>query len=292
MSSTFLQDVVSAAAAPVLVAGRVVSDIVSSINPSISRLQSIGLNASGAQTSSKNTDIGVRFRDQNSNASTRDWRVRISLGQNDIFYNANDAGNGILMPLRETNGVVFPYTPQIDVNHLATYVAQRHTHSNYAQQFYEGSEIQSISIRGEFTAQTQDEAAYVLACIYFFRSATKMFFANSGKYTGNPPPIVYLNGYGDHYFPNVPCIITQFSHSMPNDVDYIESGKQSVQTVNNRFTDYELERQTSTKVIEGTRIPTYSQLSIVLSPVYSKRRTTEFDLNEFAKGGLIDKGFI
>jgi len=59
--------------------------------------------------------------------------------------------------------------------------------------------------------------------LYFFRAATKMFYGNSGTYQGAPPPIVYLDGYGAHYLPHVPCLLTQFSHTMPNDVDYIET---------------------------------------------------------------------
>lgn len=297
MSTTFLQDVISTAAAPILTVGKAISD--NFINPATARLQSIGRNGSAAQAPTRPVDIAVRFRDQNSTARSRDWRVRITLSkQADIFYQAGDAAQGILAPLRETNGIVFPYTPQITVTHQAQYSQQRYTHSNYPQNFYEHSEIQSIQIRGEFTAQTPDEASYVLACIYFFRAATKMFFAESGKYTGNPPPLVYLNGYGDHYFPNVPCVITQFSHDMPADVDYMESKSQAITKsffaapTREGAGEFETERQTQTSLIEGTRVPTASTITLNLQPTYSRRRLTEFNLNDFAQGRLIDKGFI
>ena len=93
-----------------------------------------------------------------------------------------------------------------------------------------------------------------------------MFFGNSSN-PGNPPPMVFLDGYGDHYFPHVPCVVTQFSHTMPSDVDYVSSG--------------------------GTRVPTVSQFTIQLQPIYSKNNIAEnFSLESFAAGRLTDRGFL
>jgi hypothetical protein len=38
---------------------------------------------------------------------------------------------------------------------------------------------------------------------------------------GNPPPIVFLNGYGNYVFKNVPVAITNFQVQLPKDCDYI-----------------------------------------------------------------------
>jgi hypothetical protein len=96
-----------------------------------------------------------------------------------------------------------------------------------------------------------------------------MWFGQSTR-AGTPPPIVFLDGYGEHYFPHVPCVITSFAHTMPPEVDYI-----------------------STKPAGGgTRMPTLSNIQLSLMPVYSRRRTTEFNLDDFAAGSLINKGFI
>jgi hypothetical protein len=99
-----------------------------------------------------------------------------------------------------------------------------------------------------------------------------MFFG-AGKNIGNPPPLVFLNGYGRHYFPNVPCVITNFSHSMPGEVDYIETGLTG-------------------GVTESTKIPTASKISVNLQPVYSKGRIAEFNLQDFSQGRLVDRGFL
>ena len=169
-----------------------------------------------------------------------DWRVRVSLAPNSTYF-YNDSRNTLLSPLvRETGGgtsaignvlgdlaapwlgtnkrigVVFPYTPQLQVTHAANYSAQKLTHNNYAQYFYDNSEVQAINITAEFTVQNVNEGQYLLAALYFFRSVTKMFFgADQDPAAGNPPPLVYLNGYGQYYLPNVPCVVTQFSHTIP-----------------------------------------------------------------------------
>lgn len=232
----------------------------------------------------------------------RDWRVKVSTKAQALSY------AGIMSPLNQTQGVVFPYTPQISVTHQANYTPQRLTHSNYPAYAYENSEIQVIQINADFTVQTREEANYLLACIYFFRTATKMFFG-AGRDAGNPPPIVFLNGYGTHYFPNVPCLVTQFGHTMPNDVDYVETGSQNSQDFmtgrsngsqfgifsegyNDRLLNNWNTPSNSSISNSSTRVPTSSVLSVALQPIYSKKKTSEFSLESFGRGELISKGFV
>jgi hypothetical protein len=283
-----LQDIVSTVAAPVLagvnVASRAIGDF---LNPAVKRLSASGL----LGTTSRALSPSVRFFDGQSRNDN--WKVRIRISQNSpILYNV---GNGLLDPIKRESGIIFPYTPTISTTYQAVYTTQRFTHSNYNHQSFDNSEVQSIQITADFTAQNQDEAEYVLACIYFFRAATKMFFGK-GELAGNPPPIVFLNGYGSHYFPDVPCIVTSFTHTMPSEVDYIEAGggrqitePSQVANLGELGINTDLQKSSSAG---KTRIPTISQFQITLQPVYSKESLTEFDLNEFAQGKLINKGFI
>lgn len=280
MSFTLLQDVLSTVGAGAITGARAITGIT---NPITSRLRQGGLLGGVKQNQKPSFDI--KYVNKDSGTMSQDWRVRVTLASSsDIFFRSSDAG--ILAPLRDTNGVIFPYTPTITVASQTNYSQQRFTHGNYNHFAYENSEVQQIQIQADFTAQNRDEAAYVLACIYFFRAASKMFFGQ-GKYAGNPPPIVFLNGYGEHYFKDLPCILTTFSHTMPNDVDYIES-RPETELINS-----ELGLTRSTEIFgTGTRIPTISQMSLNLQPVYSKDRVTEFNLDEFAKGRLVQRGFI
>lgn len=192
-----------------------------------------------------------------------DWRVRISVQQpiQNIFYT---------QPLYTTNGVIFPYTPAVTINHVARYGTSQLTHSNYTSYFYEGSEVQNITINGEFTVQNIAEGQYLIAAIQFFRSCTKMFYGASAL-AGTPPPMVFLDGYGGTYLPHVPCVITQFSHTMPADVDYV-----NIPVVN----------------LGGpatTRLPTNSTLAITLQPIYSRNNVSRnFTVEQFAQGAYLN----
>jgi hypothetical protein len=209
--------------------------------------------------------------------SLDDWRVRISMqpATAEFFYNAN---NLVTKPLVATKGVIFPYTPQVQVTHSAKYGSQPLTHSNYPAYFYDYSEVQAITITGEFTVQNAQEGQYLMAAIHFFRSATKMFYGNDAI-AGTPPPMVFLDGFGSAYFPHVPCILQQFQHTMPADVDYIEVpiGVDVTQgPVNTNLVGIR------------TRLPTTSSLSIQLQPVYSRTNIADnFSLTDYAQGFLI-----
>lgn len=215
-----------------------------------------------------------------------DWRVRISMrpATAALFY--NNQSNAIMYPLSQSKGVIFPYTPTVSVTHSARYGATTLTHSNYSSYFYEGSEVQSIQISGDFTVQNVEEGQYLMAAIQFFRACTKMFFGNS-PLAGTPPPMVFLSGFGDAYLPNVPCVVTNFSHTMPSDVDYVEVpiGTSLQNIVGNQI-------NTNMAGVK-TRMPTMSTVTLTLQPVYSRRNVADnFTLEKFSAGALIDRGFL
>lgn len=264
-----------------------------SADPSAARLAAAGL-ATGAENVLKDIAgrvFNVDFRN-NSGApinTTNDWRIRISMQPKtaNLFYNGSER-SFLTGPLAITNGVVFPYTPQIQVTHQAKYEQAALTHSNYASYFYQGSEIQNIQINGDFTVQNVEEGQYLLAVIHFFRACTKMFFGKD-PLAGTPPPMVFLDGYGPHYFPHVPCVVTQFSHTMPSDVDYVECWPYAENNSVYNFAG-------SSPYIASTRLPTMSSVNVTLQPVYSRRNIAEnFELTRYGGGYLVqsptsDKG--
>lgn len=307
------------------------------LNPSTSRLNIAGLIPGGLPSLGKNVpNIGFNGMNQAGGspataASEDDWRVRVSLspGAKILYNDLTNGPNALQHPLIETNGVIWPYTPQITVNHNANYSTAHLTHSNYPAHFYNNSEVADIQISGDFTVQNMEDGQYLMAAVYFFRSATKMFFGQ-GSNVGNPPPIVFLDGYGSHYFPHVPCVITQFSHTLPNEVDYIQVPiSQTVLDTSPTDPNRSLDLNTNsikgangetyvpsllvsntqattpstqatvagakTKTIQtNTRVPTTSTVSVTLRPVYSRKNIHDrFDLDKFAAGGLLedkDKG--
>jgi len=262
-----------------------------------SRLTTVGLAAGGVpkNMADLNRSVGavsVRtgFGQGPSTGIGEDWRVRISLATNaTIFYKGTNPG--IQAPLLNTSGVVFPYTPSISVQHNARYGETKLTHSNYASYFYEGSDVSAITIAGEFTVQSPEEGKYVIAALTFFRSCTKMWFGTQTQpLAGNPPPMVFLNGYGKLYFPNVPCVITNFNHTMPAEVDYLEV-RHSADEFNpygNTKTGGQAKSQIEMLSNAATRVPTSSTMSITVQPVYSRKFVHEnFNLDSFATGELL-----
>lgn len=155
-----------------------------------------------------------------------DWRVRLTLAPAtpNILYNVPPDQAGILLPLQSTNGVVFPYMPAINIVYKANYDEVNLAHTNYKILAYNNSVVEAISITADFTAQDTYQADYVLAVIHFFRSVTKMFYGqDQNPKPGTPPPICYMYGLGQFQFNAHPLVITQFSYSLPNNVNYIRS---------------------------------------------------------------------
>jgi hypothetical protein len=240
--------------------------------------------------------------------------------------NGRDSGPGILAPLAKTDGVVFPYTPTIETAYVAKYNAIDLTHSNYKGYFYQGSSVNDITIKGTFTAQDTAEAAYLLAVIHFFRSVTKMFYGQDPQ-RGTPPPLVYLSGFGDYQFSDHPCMVANFTYSLPADVDYIRAvgfNNYGVNMDNRRnqvsgpglggilgsFIKQKLGNnglspggvsrvpsppqvnQNVNNTINSTYVPTKMEISVTLHPVQTRNQVSkQFSLQGFANGDLIRGGF-
>ena len=260
----------------------------------------------------------IRAQRQNQAQST-DWRVRLRLAPtSDYLYNAPDCGP-VLYPLRDSDGVIFPYTPTIDIGYKANYSHYDLIHSNYRGYFYQNSHIDQIQLKATFTAQDTTEANYLLAVIHFFRSVTKMFYGQDAE-RGSPPPLTYLSGLGDYQFNEHPCVVSQFNYNLPADVNYVRA--QSVlsngnnllnarkrQTVLGNPLSYALQRLTTVGMTKGgldqtfapsgslgadnsTYVPTKMEISLTLLPMQSRAQVSQqFSLRGFANGNLLKGGF-
>jgi hypothetical protein len=266
-------------------------------------------------------------------ASNTDWRLRISLAKGATYlYKAQASkgdtsgktGPGILQPLAATNGVIFPYTPKIDMGYKANYSNYDLTHSNYRGYFYQNSNISDINITGHFTAQNTAQANYLLAVIHFFRSATKMFYGAKDPNRGSPPPLVFMSGLGQYQFNNHPCVITEFAYNLPEDVDYIRASVINNVGLNASTISNVLNSGVAAGKITGnarlaaafttpgalpnipfgspntpnnatgvpTYVPTKMDITLRLLPVQSRQQVSKtFNLPEFANGSLLRGGF-
>jgi hypothetical protein len=217
----------------------------------------------------------------------KDWRVKLSIPPIDSIFDTTTTFSNvpsqrpILAPLIESNGFIFPYTPSVTLTHSANYSSMDPIHNNYPFAAYENSKIDKITIVGDFYCENSYDASYWIAGVHFFRIMTKMFFGD-GAYSGSPPPIIKLSGYGDYVFNQVPVAVTQFSVEMPKDVDYIPSS-------------FSVPTQLQATAGVGY-VPVKSVFTVTLMPMYSRESVRKFNLNDFASGKFLNptngKGFI
>lgn len=215
-----------------------------------------------------------------------DWRVRLQIPQGaDAVYNSILAGNDLMAPLIPSRGIFWPLTPAVVIQHSANYNPLAQTHSNYPFQAYQNSQVDSLNVIGEFPVQNSDDAKHWVATVNFLRTITKMYFGKEQALKGNPPPIMHLSGYGDHVFNKVPVIVNTFNVELRPGIDYI-STKQS---------DIYSQRPGNINVLNQTGesqswAPTLSNISVLVTPIYSRESIKNFSLAEFARGELSGKG--
>jgi hypothetical protein len=258
-------------------------------------------------------------------ASDNDWRVRLSLANWSSFKTSP-----VLSPLKKAGGLIFPYTPKINISSGAKYNQVPTTHTNYSFQAYQNSDPGTINITADMFVEDSTQALYWIAMVHYLRSLTKMFTGADVK-SGNPPPIIYLNGYGNYVFKNVPVVVTKLQVDLASDVDYI--GCQVSGSLASEIAGIADQVGDLTGAISGAvsgvsgiantvgniaggvsqaagilgalgvpgisgggmaHVPTKSSFNITLQPVYSRESVKKFSLDRFVTGGYMNNsvGYI
>ena len=275
-ASNFVSSIVSDVKGAVKGAiGDTVNQKLGSLGP-LGKLAATFINQTGGfGTSINNRTISRAIISSNNTVTdASDWRVSISVPE--VLRTASN----ILAPLRENSGssafntgnkMIFPFNPTVLLSHSANYSQVQPTHTNYSYNAYENSQIDAITITGEFFQENENDAKYWVACLHFLRTATKMFYGDSDP-LGNPPVVCRLNGYGKHVLNNIPVVITNFTTDLPVDVDYIKC------TIDGQ-TNY---------------VPTQSSVTVTLQPQYARRSQSGFSLQSYIGGGHINgpEGFV
>ena len=274
-ASNFVSSIVSDAKSAIKGAiGDTINQKLGSLGP-LGKLAANFINQTGGfGASNKNRTISRAVISSNNSVSdASDWRVSISVP--DILLKEGE----VLGPLTSesstntstTGKMIFPFNPTVLLSHSANYSQIQPTHTNYPYQAYENSQVDAITVTGEFYQENENDAKYWIACLHFLRSATKMFYGNSYP-LGNPPVVCRLNGYGKHVLNDIPVVITNFTTDLPVDVDYIQC------TINGMI----------------NYVPTQSSITVTMQPQYARRSQSGFSLNEYASGGHINgpEGFV
>ena len=86
----------------------------------------------------------------------------------------------------------FLLTPTILLGHSANYSQIAPTHQTIHYNAYENSQVDQITITGEFYTENEEDAKYWIGVLHFLRTITKMYYGDSNP-QGNPPPVCRLN---------------------------------------------------------------------------------------------------
>jgi hypothetical protein len=182
------------------------------------------------------------------------------------------SGPNMAPEIKAAGGIVFPYTPNVSYDTSASYGSSNPLHSNYTQYFFKNSAVSAISITGKFTVQNENEVNIWLSIVHLGRILTKMPFGNDTKFlAGSAPPVLRLQGYGDHVFENVPVAITSFKFDLPEGVDYIYN---------------------SGSGFKDSMAPVVSTFTFSLIPMYSRKEIRDFSVDKWVSGGLTGKGYL
>ena len=222
-------------------------------------------------------------------ADSHDWRVKLTVPNGPLTSFFDFDSNPLMQPLAGIGGIFWPLTPSMVIQHSANYNAMDMTHSNFPHQAYQNSQVDSLNIIGEYPVQNQQDAQHWVATVNFLRTATKMFFGRDDDtgLKGNPPPILHLSGYGDHMFQKVPVVLNSFNVELRAGIDYIstrqnESGYKTART-RERMGLPELEKN-------QTWAPTLSNISVLVTPIYSRESIKNFSMKKFVRGELNGQG--
>lgn len=245
-------------------AGDTVDDVGKAIRMSRNAVQNVKEGAPPPEKKETQAVLSKNITEENN--KTFDWRVSLSVP--DQIRSGN-----VLTPLFDTdNKMIFPFNPTILLSHSANYSTMHPTHTNYIHYAYENSQVDNLTITGEFIQENEDDARYWLACVHFLRTMTKMFYGSSSENLGNPPLVARLNGYGKHVLNNIPVVLTNFTTDISTDVDYIPC-----------------------EVGNGINyVPVQSALTVTCAPNYARRSHARFSLQDYAAGKHVNgsEGFI
>lgn len=181
-----------------------------------------------------------------------------------------------LHPIFQTNGLVFPITPNITETGTINYDSVEIPHTNEAFNVYRGTSNREITLGNLILpCDTEENAKYGLAAIHFLRTYSMMDFGRGG--TGRPPSPMFFSAFGNSMFDEVPVLLKGFSLNLSDmEIDQIP-------VPNANGNDYSW---LPVKLNLGDL-----QLTVQHSPNYWRGQNAEGDwsLREFRDGTLINR---
>jgi hypothetical protein len=201
----------------------------------------------------------------------------------------------------------FQYTPQIEYSNDVKYDAYSLTHTNYQPYAYSRTENPTIGLTCKFSAHTKEHFDHSEYAIRFLRTYTKMNYGRTDTQRGQSPRILRFFAHGSPIFNKVPVVISKFSMTFPDDIDYVKG----TFSPDNKLIDATRDVKKPTTevpqagadgvpemIVTGQKtkefyLPVFFtiNISLLMQPNIYKA-VNEFNLEDFSKGALSSKGYI
>ena len=197
----------------------------------------------------------------------------------------------------------FQYTPQIEYGNDVKYDAYSLTHTNYQSYAYSRTENPTIGLTCKFSAHTKEHFDHSEYAIRFLRTYTKMNYGRTDNQRGQSPRILRFFAHGSPIFSKVPVVISKFSMTFPDDIDYVKG----VFSPDNKLVDATRDVKTPSNNAPAPGpdgapqmtannefyLPVFFtiNISLLMQPNIYKA-VNEFNLEDFSKGALSSKGYI
>jgi hypothetical protein len=196
----------------------------------------------------------------------------------------------------------FPYTPQIEYGQEVKYDMYNTTHTNYQLNGYTRTENPTVSMTCKFSAHTTEHFKMSEFAIRFLRTYTKMNYGRLDPDRGQPPRILRFFAHGNNMFNDVPVVLTKFSMTLPEDVDYVRGSisndgaltKTDVVRSTQVPTTALADKQVTANSVSGQiYLPIIFSINISMLLQYNMyKAVNEFNLEDFANGKLSSRGYI
>lgn len=164
--------------------------------------------------------------------------------------------------------IIFHVSPNVDESRSATYDTISPLHFPGSIQVYKTTNARAININGKFIARNTAEAARTIEYMNLIRSWVMPYYGEgtsekeyTSKRLGAPPDILVLRAYGKKNMEYIPVVLSSYSWTYPDDVDYIP-------------TEF------------GESCPRIIDVSLTLMETYSPEEYGKFDLTEYKLGNL------
>lgn len=172
--------------------------------------------------------------------------------------------------LTEFASIVFTVMPIVDENRSASYDSLTPTHHPGSIQAYKTTSSRTFNINGKFISRSIDEANRTLKYLNTIRSWVMPYYGSgtAESYTnkiGLPPEILRFNAYGDKNLKDIPVVLTNYSWTYPEDVDYV----QAIDADNKSYP-----------------VPRVIEISLSIMESYAPNELSKFDLLAYKNGDL------